>query len=668
MLLVGAELEENLALRSLAAVLEPSGHAVTLAGFANAGDQADVIAKVRETDPHVVGMSMTFQFRAEQFGALAAALREAGYRGHITVGGHFPTFAYEEVLRCFPAIDTVVRHEGEETLPELCAAIERGSGPEALSGIRGLVFRGADGRAVCNPARPLVEDLDSLPFPKRVGTPQLHLGVPAAFMVGSRGCFGHCTFCCIHAYLKSAGGPKYRMRSPENIADEMAELRRSRGARMFVFHDDDFFTRDATHDLARVTALRDALRARSVNDVALVVKARPDDVDERVFAVLQDIGLLRVYLGIETGSTDGLRVLGRGVDLAQNRRALDHLRSRDVYTCYNMLVFDPESTIKGLRQSFDFVRRYADVPMNFCRTEIYVGTPLMTKLEREGRLVGDVFGWDYAIRDPAAERAFRVFGSAFLDRNFRCDGLMNSNLGLGYNLHLLRQFYPRAWTPALRDRVHATIRKVNLDCMDRMGKILDFAASSASEDRAALQDFTARTTEEVLRANRPLEDEVAEVTEALYRAAFSPPARVVKASRGTAKWQAAAAAIVPLAAGMEGCSTTAPPPDPLPEPIVIDAGIEPAEAGVTETPPQPVDPPPPPHTRDPPPPPPPPDPLPPPTYKHPPPPPPDPLPPPTYKRPPSGPTSDPVPPPTYKRPPPPPPPDPLPPPTNKKLP
>ena len=153
---------------------------------------------------------------------------------------------------------------------------------------------------------------------------------------------------------------------------------------------------------------------------------------------------MRVYLGVEAGSTQGLRVLGRGVDLDQNRAALEWLRAQGVYTCFNMLVFDPESTIRGLRESFAFLRQYADAPMNFCRTEIYVGTPLQEKLAREGRLLGDVFGWDYAIREPAAERAFRIFARAFLDRNFRCDGLMNSTLGLGYHLHLLRTFYPRA--------------------------------------------------------------------------------------------------------------------------------------------------------------------------------------------------------------------------------
>ncbi len=566
-LLVGAELEENLALRYLAAAVEERGQPVELATFDDASHMESVVEAVRRSAPGVVGMSATFQFRAREFGALAQELRRSGYRGHITCGGHFPTFAFKEMLEAFPAIDTVVRHEGEETLPELCAAVSRGGGSRELACIRGIAYRAPDGSVVATPARPLIEDLDALPFPKRVGEPQRHLGIPAAFLVGTRGCYGHCTFCCIHAYLQSAGGPQYRMRSPDDVADEMMELRRGRGARMFVFHDDDFFTRDHAHDLARVTALRDALRRRGVDDVALVVKARPDDVDERVFSVLQDIGLLRVYLGIEAGSTQGLRVLGRGVDLAANRRALEFLRARDIYTCFNMLLFDPESTLESLAESLRFLRAYPDVPMNFCRTEIYVGTPLMRKLAREGRLLGDVFGWDYVIRDPRAERAFRVFSRAFLDRNFRCDGLMNSTLGLGYHLHLLRQFYPKAMTPNLRQAAEDATRRVNLDCVTRMEEILAFAGSPRAADPAALEDFTEKTTRAVEETNASLEELVATVTQHIVRAALTPRAARPARTSSSARWSAISAATIALSPlSCDHAKTQPPPPDPLPPP------------------------------------------------------------------------------------------------------
>jgi radical SAM superfamily enzyme YgiQ (UPF0313 family) len=557
-LLVGAELEENLALRYLGASLRRSGHTPHYVKFDSAADTEGVIRAMQRVQPALIGLSMTFQYRAKEFGQLAQTLRERGYPGHITGGGHFPTFAYKEVLDLFPAIDTIVRHEGEQTIVELCHGTP-------LPSIHGIAFRDPDGKVVCNEPRALEMNLDALPFPERFGEPQLHLGIPAAFLVGTRGCFGHCTFCCIHAYLKAAGGPMYRMRTPANIADEMLALRKDRGARMFVFHDDDFFTRDKEHDLARMIALRDALRERRVNDIALVVKARPDDVDKDVFDVLEEIGLLRVYLGIEAGSTQGLRTLGRGVDMAQNRRALDYLRKKDIYVCFNMLVFDPESSLGALRESFRFLRDYTSVPMNFCRTEIYVGTPLMTKLEREKRLVGDVFGWDYAIRDPRADRAFRIFARAFLDRNFRCDGLMNSTLGLGYHLQLLRNFYPSAMSGRLRELVDSTTRAVNTDCIGKMESILDFAGSKRSDDPKALEEFTRCITEQVKHSNEQLEERVASATDEIVRAAFAP-----KQLRRVPAWQAAgtmALALVPL----DACDRSAPPPppDPLPVPTLV---------------------------------------------------------------------------------------------------
>jgi radical SAM superfamily enzyme YgiQ (UPF0313 family) len=563
-LLIGADVEENLATRYLAAAVEQGGHTADIAAFSTHDDLPGAVARMRAFRPDVIGLSMTFQRRAHEFGKLAVALREAGYRGHMVAGGHFPTFAHREVLERYPAIDSVVRHEGEHALTELCDAVAAGSRPEALAAIRGLVWRARSGAVVVNETRPLVEDLDSLPFPKRIGEPQVHMGIPTAFLVGSRGCYGHCAFCCINAYIHEAGGPRYRARSVGNVADEIAMLRRTRGARMFVFHDDDFFTRDRARDLARVTELRDALRARDVKDIALVVKARPDDVDAEVFAVLQEIGLLRVYVGIEAGCSQGLKTLGRGVDMATNEAAVSLLRELDVYACYNMLLFDPDSTTAALRESLRFVREHADVPMNFCRTEVYVGTPLMKRLARAGRLVGDVFGWDYEIADPAAERALRLFAYAFLDRNFRCDGLMNATLGLGYHLHLLRRFYPHAYTPALRERTLDVIRKVNLDCVARMLAIFDFADTEAAKDPDAFAEHAERTAADVEAANGELEGEVFEATQVLLRAARARRAAANPLWRGVA---AATLAISPLACKAPGMP---PPPDPLPTPV--DAG------------------------------------------------------------------------------------------------
>src|SRR5689334_3967752 len=96
-LLVGAEVEENLATRYLGAALEREGHSAELTAFSNVSETASVLATARRTRPDMIGLSMTFQRRAHEFGALAEALRKDGFAGHITCGGHFPTFAYQDV-------------------------------------------------------------------------------------------------------------------------------------------------------------------------------------------------------------------------------------------------------------------------------------------------------------------------------------------------------------------------------------------------------------------------------------------------------------------------------------------------------------------------------------------------------------------------------------------
>ena len=579
-LLVGAELEENLAVRYLWAALERAGHEVTAAAFAHEEDAETVLAEVLGQRPGLVGLSITFQRRAHEFGRLAEALRRGGYQGHITCGGHFATFAHRALLDRYPAIDSVVRHEGEGTLPELCAALEA-SGGGRLAEIRGLAFRDGTGGMTVTEARPLCPDLDALPLPVRLGEAPRHLGIPTAFLVGSRGCYGHCTFCSIHALIDEAGGPRYRARSVHNLADEIEQLRRERGARLLIFHDDDFFTRDRVRDLQRMTDLRDELFRRELDDLALVVKARPDDVDPEVFTVLREIGLLRVYLGIESGSTQGLRTLGRGVDLAQNRRALAYLLETGVYACFNLLLFDPDSTMASLRESLALMREAAHVPMNFCRTEIYVGTPLMRRLVREGRLMGDEFGWDYRISDQRAEVAFRIFARALYDRNFRADGLMNSNLGLGYHLHLLSHFYEGAVTPALRVRAESTITRVNLDSAAWLERIFAFADSCSGGDERVVEEYAEHLAQQVAAATRTLENEVEAATRAIIAAARAPQRPV------SSRWRKVAlgALALPLAA----CTPkqpTAMPPDPPPPPH--EERIEPPPVA-------PCDPPPPPH-------------------------------------------------------------------------
>ena len=110
-----------------------------------------------------------------------------------------------------------------------------------------------------------------------------------------------------------------------------------------------------------------------------------------------EFGLFRVFLGIEAGTADSLRRIGHGQTPAQNERALEIVNRLDLHACFNLLLLNPDSTLEDFRANVAFLRGHCGNPMNFCRTEIYAGTPLELKLRREGRLLGDYWGYGYRI-------------------------------------------------------------------------------------------------------------------------------------------------------------------------------------------------------------------------------------------------------------------------------
>jgi anaerobic magnesium-protoporphyrin IX monomethyl ester cyclase len=482
--LVGAEYEENLSLRYLAASVAEAGFAAEIVAFNSASDFDHAVAVTLAADPIVVGISVPFQLRSRELLSMAGELRERGFSGHICVGGHFATFEYENILRDFPAIDSVVRHEGEETFAWICERVRDALPVGAHSGV---VARGAETIDV-GPAHRL-PPLDSLPFPDRRGRPRTVLGVPTAPLVASRGCYADCSFCCIYAYGENASGARYRRRSPESVVEEMSELYHRRGIRLFLFHDDNFFLPTVVSNLARYERIADLLAREGMTDIGLVIKCRPNDVDSELFELLKSMGLVRAYVGIETNSEEGIVSLNRRISSEDNRRAMRVLRELEVYSSFNVLIFDPEATLDGIERNLDFMEAHADIPFNFCRAEVYAGTPLKRILESQGRLRGDYHAWDYEMREPRVELLFRMMLVAFNRRNFDADGIHNLNMGLRMDLEVVRRFFPEVWDEPLHDRVASLSTRVGEDSVTHMRRALHFCRSGDPHDESRVRLF-----------------------------------------------------------------------------------------------------------------------------------------------------------------------------------
>jgi len=500
--LVGPEIEENLSLRYIASSLAAAGVRSELVPFNSESDFGTALAAIlRAPEPPIaVGISLAFQWRARDFLALAVALRDGGYRGHVTVGGHFGTFAAKEILADFPEIDSVVRQEAEETMVALVRALQNG---EPLEKIAGLALHAGDDVLLTD--HPALPDLAKLPRPDRRGEPASCFGHGISPLVSSRGCYANCSFCCIAAWHEqSLPGKRYRVREVEDVADEMLSLKRTRGVDVFVFHDDNFFVPGHRQNRERFAALADALEKNGIGEFATVVKARPTDCDPQVFEILKRrLRCIRVYIGIETDADQGLRTLRRWSHSKQNHQAIDLVRKLDLYTCYNMLIFDPDTTIESLRTNIEFLRYAPEFPSNFGRVELYAGTPLLARMQAENRVRGDYLQWDYDLGTPEIERIFTLAMECFMPRNFGSDALANRIMGTRFDIEVTRHFHPDLFDAAWLDEGKELSRILTLDGADALEAIIDAVERGASQEseRALVAELSPklRATETIVR-------------------------------------------------------------------------------------------------------------------------------------------------------------------------
>ncbi|MGD1878179.1 MAG: B12-binding domain-containing radical SAM protein [Kiloniellaceae bacterium] len=404
-LLVGFLDQGNLGLGYLTATLRAFGYRVIVTDVERPPEEIAALARAEQ--PLVVGLSLIFQFYIGRYAAIVHALRDAGVDCHITIGGHFPSLSPAETLKQIPAIDSVVRFEGESTLLELADRLGTGGDWRAVGG---LVYGDGENGITETPPRHLLHDLDELPWPTRDYEAEQVLGRRAMPLLASRGCARTCSFCSIHTFYRAAPGKVVRTRDPAAVVEEMRWLHDERGVTIFLFQDDDFplfgrvwqrWTRKFVAELHKA-----GLPGRAI----WKINCRADAVDEELFREMQAAGLYLVYMGLESGDADGLETLNKGITVEQNLKAVATLKRLGLVFEFGFMLLDPSSSFESVRTNLGFLRAIAgdgSVAAVFCRMLPYDGTPIKDRLAAEGRLKGDICNPDYDFLDPRLDAFYR---------------------------------------------------------------------------------------------------------------------------------------------------------------------------------------------------------------------------------------------------------------------
>jgi anaerobic magnesium-protoporphyrin IX monomethyl ester cyclase len=374
----------------LAAYLQQGGIGVEIWDYEQDSFAAvEFLKRLEMTAPIVVGISCMTPTIIN--GHNVASLVKKHFPNIVTVvGGAHSSAMPEETLGEFPNFDLVVNQEGEATFLELCQRALEGDGFADLTGVTRR-----DGEDIIREeGRSFIDNLDDIPYPARelYQNPNKFRGhstrgfsnkLNSTEIFTSRGCPYKCTFCAIVATFDRT----VRFRSPQNVFDEVKEVKERFNIDHIVVADDTFGLKKG-----RIEELCDGFGSLGLN--SWNCDTRVDCVDKDILQLMKDSGCTKVAFGIESGSERVIALNEKKIDLDRVREAVRYANEVGIKNVEGNFIIGshPDETLEDLELTQKLIR---ELPLTFVSISVIVpfpGTPNFTTMKERG----DIFSEDWA--------------------------------------------------------------------------------------------------------------------------------------------------------------------------------------------------------------------------------------------------------------------------------
>lgn len=383
-------------LLSLAAVLKRAGHRVTLANLSGC-PWPEARQLLLQLSPELVGISQFTHNRTESL-RLASLAKELFPSCCVVLGGPHATHSWREQLERHQEVDAIVLGEGEETLLELARARQQGL---PLAAIAGLAWR-EQGTAVQGASRAAIADLDAQPLPAE--DPGDTIGVDLRrqleFIITSRGCPASCLFCSSPLFW----GRGVRFRSPASVVRELRLLKERYGLIYFSFRDDTF-----TANRARVLEICRLIEEERLH-ILWNCQSRVNAVDQEMLFAMKRAGCECIQFGVESGSPEMLKALGKRILPADVERAAQAVRQAGINLSVYLITGIPGEGEADLQQTVRLIDRIRPQDGQVSPLVYYPGTELLVRAVAQREVPADLFeekrGEGFLVRrDPFVERS-----------------------------------------------------------------------------------------------------------------------------------------------------------------------------------------------------------------------------------------------------------------------
>ena len=305
---------------------------------------------------------------------VAQAFKEANSGLKIGFVGAKVALDPEGSLRASAALDFVCGAEFDYTIKEVAEG-------RPLETILGLSFRGPSGAITVNSPRPLIENMDALPFVVEVYKRDLriedyfigYLKHPYVSLYTGRGCRSKCTFCL---WPQTVGGHRYRTRSAASVIEEIALAKQYFPQAKEYFFDDDTFT----DDLPRTEEI-----ARGLGKLGVTWSCNAKaNVPRRTLEVLKDNGLRLLLVGYETGNQQILNNIKKGMRIDTARRFTKDCHDIGVTIHGTFIVGLPGETKETLEETIRFAIEIDPHTIQVSLAAPYPGTELYRQAQENG--------------------------------------------------------------------------------------------------------------------------------------------------------------------------------------------------------------------------------------------------------------------------------------------
>ena len=340
----------------------------------------ELLGEIISRKPDLLVVELASLTLADDLAFLAKVKAATGCR--VVVSGNYATVMARELIGANACLDFAVCGEYEMTVRDLVLALMAGD-PADVSGVAGLTWRGPDGAAVMNAPRPLLEDLDALPFPDRDDFPatiypDFTLYSPCINILSSRGCPCGCVYCQERHVMYAS--PKYRSRSAASVVEEMVLCQQRFGARQFYFDDQSFVVKKK-----HVMAMCEAIGRRGLK-VPWTVMGDAMFVDREMLEAMSRAGCIGMKFGVESADKAILKAIGKPLDLDKAKQVAAWCKELNIRTHATFCLGLPGETEATIRKTMAYMEELEVDTAQVSKAVPYPGTPMYDWARSKGYL------------------------------------------------------------------------------------------------------------------------------------------------------------------------------------------------------------------------------------------------------------------------------------------